>query len=104
MVYLMIRPKEGLYKIGTSKNPRKRLSEVRLKTPYKDCYLYGCIDGSFELEAKLHKRFEHLSVGGEWFKRSKEIKSLFPKDVKVIEKPCKPYGKRKAKMVLWQRL
>lgn len=57
-------------KIGISKDPQLRLSYIQTHYPkivhIVKLFPYNC-------ERKLHRRFKHLKVNGEWFKFDKEI-------------------------------
>lgn len=80
-VYL-IREPGGLYKIGHSTNPKKRLSSLRGQTPYalqlELVHTIRC-NNRYEAESQLHKRYADKRVRGEWFR-------LDPDDVQAIRK------------------
>jgi len=65
-VYFAQRRRGGLIKIGWSRSVRGRLTAVKAK-------MIGAIAGDREIEKKLHKRFAHLRVRGEWFKPGDEL-------------------------------
>ena len=71
-------------KIGRSKNPTARLSEIsklddnigfKLKIIHK-IQSDNCVD----LETDLHRRFKHLNIINEWFRPGKEIYDTIPVD------------------------
>lgn len=60
--------KSGLYKIGRSEEPFKRLSQLACgNTTARIC----CVIDS-NIETKLHQKFKAKRVKGEWFKLNKE--------------------------------
>ena len=69
LVYLMRRASDGAVKIGSSRCPVDRRSDVE-----RDCgssvELLGVAPGGYSLEAYLHDFFSKACVGGEWFQLS----------------------------------
>lgn len=65
----------GFIKIGRSKDPERRLSQLSTGNP-SELVILGKISGGLELEAELHKIFTHLRKRGEWFKVSDELRSF----------------------------
>lgn len=65
-VYLIINCRNGLFKIGRSRNPLKREKTLQAEEPEVLLIKYWSADKSFE--SKLHKRFLQKRVRGEWFK------------------------------------
>ena len=60
----------GLYKIGVSSDPEKRISQLSCGCPgilllFKSNYIPNC----FLVEKELHEQFSKYCVGGEWFSR-----------------------------------
>ena len=76
MVYLITSPEEGLCKIGYSKDPESRLSDLQ-KTSKFPLVLSGCFFGNMDYEKDLHEKFKSLRIKGEWFKIDSGIDSLF---------------------------
>jgi hypothetical protein len=76
MVYLIVDEEEKFCKIGHSKDPQKRLQSLQSSSP---CLLYlsYVIRGGKELERKLHDKFSHHRVRGEWYKCVSSIFNLF---------------------------
>ncbi len=79
-VYL-IRSVTGHYKIGRTRDPKKRMATFGVKLPFEvefEC-LIKCEDMA-QAEQELHAKFDHKRVNGEWFALSDEdvayIKSL----------------------------
>lgn len=66
----------GLYKIGKSENPEKRIEQLACGNPTINL----CFTINADIENELHQRFAKKRKHGEWFKLSKEdiesIKSL----------------------------
>lgn len=65
-VYFAQRRKGGLIKIGYSRNVKPRVQTIRAK-------VIGAVPGEREVEKKLHKRFAHLRVRGEWFRPEDDL-------------------------------
>ncbi|MCB9436970.1 MAG: GIY-YIG nuclease family protein [Anaerolineales bacterium] len=70
-VYLMKETGKGYYKIGISKNPERRRSELERSSPHEVhlLHLIVCEDrsSSMRLESEFHQRFSHRSISNEWF-------------------------------------
>ena len=59
----------GLYKIGASADPEKRLSQLKTATPTSLTLEHAIpTDDMYELEEIIHVHFEDKRVTGEWFK------------------------------------
>jgi len=71
MVYFIVQNWEYV-KIGVSDAPESRLSSFQTGNPI-DLYLWVALPGGAKLEAKMHKYFEKLCIGREWFKFKPEI-------------------------------
>lgn len=66
-VYL-VRAKNGLYKIGSSIDPEKRLNGLKTGSPDKLIIIHTIkTDSAYEAERTFHKKFEHKKVHDEWF-------------------------------------
>jgi hypothetical protein len=64
LTYLIKNNDNSLYKIGKSKNPFKRL--IQLKTEFnQDLILIGIIEE--DIESELHFKYRHCNSFGEWF-------------------------------------
>ena len=72
MIYFIRGKKSGNIKIGYSKNPTQRKSNLQT-AHYEELEFVGIIDGSFKDEAKLHKKFLKSNIRGEWFRPSPEV-------------------------------
>ncbi len=72
-VYLLLAPKEGLYKIGLSADPSKRAKAVQSEVQ-QGCLLVHTIktNNAPRLEADMHALFASERVQGEWFRLSAE--------------------------------
>lgn len=68
-VYLMKHEIDGLYKIGRSTNPHKRLSSINTVSPYRitlqDSFQ---VRNNYWAEAWIHEYLRDYRVRGEWFK------------------------------------
>jgi hypothetical protein len=63
---------EGGIKIGNSRNPGRRLSEIRRQTPEK-LQILARVGGGAGRERYYHKLFAEHHRGGEWFERHPDI-------------------------------
>lgn len=72
VVYFIQVNQSGPIKIGYSTSVSSRLESLRISSPY-DLNLLGTIKGGKSAEQKLHKRFKHLHIRGEWFAPEKEL-------------------------------
>lgn len=65
----VLQDKGGLYKIGVSNDPQRRVSEMVVKHPDQVTCVHTIPSRSaFQLEAVLHKHFASKCVSGEWFR------------------------------------
>jgi hypothetical protein len=64
-IYLM-RHRNGLVKIGRSRNPVAREKTLQAEDPRLEMFFYG--NGDKHIERRLHRIFHELRVRGEWFK------------------------------------
>lgn len=71
MIYF-IQDSEGHIKIGYSLNTKKRLQNLSTDNSSK-LKLLADIPGSRSFENKLHNKFSHLKVHGEWYKSENEL-------------------------------
>lgn len=76
-VYFILDEKSAAVKIGKSNNIEERLSDLQTGNSnlltvehFIEC---KSEEHSFELEKKLHKKFEHLHIKGEWFKYDPDL-------------------------------
>ena len=76
-IYFVQAP-NGLFKIGKSKDPKRRLKELQVGSPVI-LKLIRTIKGGIFLENILHIYFKHLRKHGEWFKPDHELKSFLNK-------------------------
>lgn len=65
-IYLITDLEEEYCKIGVSKDPQKRLSNLQTSNP-KTLKIYSLFRGNKIIEGKLHKIYSELKIGGEWF-------------------------------------
>lgn len=86
-IYLIKSLNEGVYKIGVSKTPNKRLKEVQTgnPSPIDILYLYET-EYAYKIETCLHNRYSHYNTHGEWFELSlKEELSFIETCTKIEE-------------------
>lgn len=74
-VYFIKNPATGLIKIGYSKNPWARLSELR-RNYGSDLSVVATIKTVEKSESSIHAAFEQYRVEGEWFTESECIKAV----------------------------
>jgi len=80
------------YKIGYTKDIKKRLSSINTGNA-KNIEIVDYIIGSKSIEKKLHKKFDHLKIKGEWFLKDNEILEYFKST----------YGNGQSNNIRWQR-
>lgn len=85
-IYLIKSLNEGVYKIGVSKNPNKRLKEVQTgnPSPVEILHLYET-ENAYKVEKSLHNRYSHLNTHGEWFELSINEELSFMETCSKIE-------------------
>src|SRR4051812_41688845 len=76
MIYFIEAVGHGRVKIGYAANPWKRLRQLQTGHPF-ELKMLACLPGELSDEQRLHKEFDSLRIGGEWFKLTPEIESLF---------------------------
>lgn len=86
MIYFI--RQDSAVKIGYTKNPKLRLSELQVSNPNVLSILL-LIPGGYEDEQSLHKTFEDDKIRGEWFYLSDDIrdfiKSKYNEDMRYDE-------------------
>lgn len=73
VVYIVSVGDENMVKIGFTKSIKSRLRALRTASPLEPI-IHLMIDGTAELEAELHRRFEVDRVKREWFRFSEQIR------------------------------
>jgi hypothetical protein len=71
-VYVGLDASSNLFKIGRSNNPGARERQIRQMNPTFRLMAMGEADDCFSEEARIHKKYEHKRVNGEWFCLSQE--------------------------------
>jgi hypothetical protein len=69
----------GFVKIGASDDVRARFRQLLCSSPYELVplgFIYGDPDGTDELEADLHARFDELRHRGEWFRLEPSLREF----------------------------
>lgn len=79
-VYIIGNKKEGICKIGYSKNPFKRLKELQTGCPYK-LEIFVVVRGNISTESLLQKKYKKYKSNGEWFFYKEDLK----KSIESIE-------------------
>lgn len=89
-IYLIKSLNEGIYKIGVSKNPNKRLKEIQTgnPAPVEIVQLYET-EMAYKVEKALHNRYSHFNTHGEWFELSIKEETSFLETCASIEKTFK---------------
>lgn len=71
-VYFIRSGDGGPIKIGVSEYPRRRMAGLQTDH-YEQLILIGTVSGGYAREAKLHERFKHLNIRGEWFRAESDL-------------------------------
>lgn len=71
-LYVVLRPDTREYKIGISRSPLYRLSQLQWANAVT-LELVLTFDASYAHEAVMHKQFARYRMRGEWFRESSEI-------------------------------
>lgn len=69
-VYLMQDCDNKTVKIGASKDPEARLSQLQAGNPKLDLIYKKFVSDMFKTEEELHERYKSKHIGREWFKLS----------------------------------
>ena len=79
-LYLILDTVDNAVKIGRSKNPTARLSQLQLATNHKLKLLQSIKSKGF-MEKSLHKRFASIRLASEWFKNDGTIIKYFEEEL-----------------------
>lgn len=71
-VYFIRAGESGPIKIGTAKDPRRRLAGLQTSTAVP-LHILAAMAGDRTAEQRLHQRFQHLRLRGEWFVPEPEL-------------------------------
>lgn len=71
-VYFILDAPSRAIKIGWADHPPHRLNELQPGNPH-ELRIIGTIPGGASREGKLHRRFAHLRIRGEWFRADSEL-------------------------------
>jgi hypothetical protein len=86
-IYLIQSIETGCYKIGTSKNPNKRIEKLQTGNSSKLKIIFTFkSDLATQIEKILHRKYSHLKRHGEWFELSLNEELTFIKDCEYFEK------------------
>jgi len=85
-IYLIQSLENSYYKIGVSKHPKKRLSELQTgnSSPLKLVETYQT-EFAHQIERALQRRYSHLRKEGEWFDMSISNEVSFIEECRKIE-------------------
>lgn len=85
-VYLIQSLENSYYKIGISKNPKKRLLQLQTGNASK-LQLIDTYQSEYanKIEKTLQRRYSHLRREGEWFDMGISNEVSFPKECQRIE-------------------
>lgn len=72
-VYFILNKRRGVVKIGNSKRPQNRVVDLQVSSA-DPLILLGAIEGTKELEKRLHGIFSQYWVSGEWFRYESDVK------------------------------
>lgn len=72
-------------KIGYAEDPSKRIPSIQTSSPY-ELEVLLILEGNYDLEYKLHKRFNDLRATGEWFDFGESIKSYIKENLEFDRK------------------
>ena len=75
-LYLIISADQRAAKIGRTKRPRDRLSQIQNGNSAR-LTLYAAIRTTGAAEAALHERLAKFRIGGEWFRHVPMLKAIF---------------------------
>lgn len=73
MIYFVLNGE--FVKIGVSDAPRKRIASLQTGSPFP-LEVLAIVEGGYELEAELHRRFAAYRLLGEWFQYAPPIQEL----------------------------
>jgi hypothetical protein len=85
-IYLIKSVEDSYYKIGISKHPNKRLSQLQTGNS-AHLKLIGTYQSEYanQIEGTLQRRYSHLHKEGEWFDMPIDIELSFLNECKKIE-------------------
>ena len=86
-VYLIQSKETGHYKIGISKNPKKRIQQLNTGNSSKLKLIHVFeTEYPFKLETALHNRYSHIIKYGEWFDFDPFIEVNFLKECELLNR------------------
>ena len=83
-VYVIGNKEMKVCKIGFSNNVFKRITAIQTGCPFK-LEIFCIVEGSVQTEKKLHKKYDHLRLNGEWFKYEGLLKNSIENTESVIK-------------------
>ncbi|MBL7128081.1 MAG: GIY-YIG nuclease family protein [Ignavibacteria bacterium] len=72
-------------KIGYADDPSKRIPSIQTSSPF-DLEVLLIIDGNYDKESELHKRFHGHRTSGEWFNYEESIKAFIKENLEYDRK------------------
>jgi hypothetical protein len=103
-VYFVQARESGRIRIGVSKDPEARLTNMRVGSPEPLSLMFS-VDGSAQLEKDIQMKFAHLHVVGEWFEPRPELLDFLRelwRDVQAHRASYMGYDKAKFRQLLEQ--
>lgn len=91
VVYFLVETSTGNIKIGKGTSGQNRLTTCQIGNS-AELKLLLEVPGSFSLEKRLHTRFRHLRVRGEWFRGDPELLAFIEKQRLLGRKVPAPKG------------
>lgn len=86
-IYLIQNLETSKYKIGISKNPKKRIKQLQTGSGEELKLIHEFkSEVSKKIESALHGRYKHLNTHGEWFDLSLSEEVVFIEECTKIEK------------------
>lgn len=89
-IYLIKNTEESYYKIGVSKDPKKRIKELNTGNS-AELVLVEMYESelAYKIERTLHRKYSYMRKHGEWFDLSIKEDNEFIKDCRNIERGIK---------------
>jgi hypothetical protein len=82
-IYILAIPELKYYKIGVSKNPHRRVTDIQSCIPFKSEMIYNeYFINAYDVEEEIHKTLQEMHVKGEWFKLTDE---QIEKTINILE-------------------
>ena len=83
MIYFL--KADNKVKIGYADDPSKRIPSIQTSSPF-ELEVLLIIDGNYDKESELHKRFQKLRKSGEWFDLKEPIQTFIKENLELDRK------------------